>query len=132
MNRIVSVTRNSVFQLVGDGINRLVPADALELTLAALAHALHRVEQAVRRIDPAAHAAAAQAGARLEIRITRVVGFHVLDLPVFGMPLEHAVAAAVDVALTPIDLFGAGGFVRLRLNGVFRKRNGAADARERR
>ena len=92
-----------VLELVVDGLDCLIPADALELALAALADALHRVQQAVGMVDPLAHAATAQARTRLEVGIADVVGFHVLDLAVFGVPLEDAVDTAVQVALAPRD-----------------------------
>ena len=93
-------------------------ADSLELAFAALADALHRIQQAVGAVQPTTHRTAAQAGTRLEVDIARVIGLHVPDLAVFDMPLEHAVAAAVDVALAPRDrLFG--GFVGAAASSLF-------------
>ena len=100
---VVAVLVDRVLKLVGDGVDGLVPADALELALASLAHALHGVHQAVRAVEPAPHGAAAQACARLEVGVADVVGLHVQRLAVLGVPLEYAVASAVDVALAPVD-----------------------------
>ncbi len=101
-----------LLQLVVDGLDRLVPADALELALAALSRALHGVQQAVRVVHPAAQAASAQAGARLEVVVAYVVGLHVGDLAVAHVPLEDAIAPAVDVALAPGGLLLACRLVR--------------------
>ena len=106
---LVAVLFDSVLQLVGDGLDGLVPADFLELPFASLARALHGVHEAVGAVDPAAHGASAQAGAALQVAITQVVRFHIENLAVFRVPLEDAVAAAVDVALAPMDLVGGGG-----------------------
>ena len=92
-------------QLLGDDVGSFVPANLLELALATRAHALHRIQQAIGMIQPLAHAAATQAGTSLEVRVvSRIVGFHVLNLAANRMPLEHAVAATVHIALAPSDL----------------------------
>ena len=118
-DRFVAVRFDDMVELVVDDLDRLFPRDALELALAALARTLHRVEQAVGAVQPAAHGATAQAGARLQVVVTDVVRFHVRDLAVFDMPLEHAVAAAVHVALAPGDLLACGRIRRHRLLGEY-------------
>ena len=100
---LVAVFVDGRFQLLHDDVDGLVPADSLELALAALAHSLHGVHQAVGAVQPASHGAAPQAGAGLQVRTPEVVGFHVLDFAVFGVPLEDAVSTAVHVALRPVD-----------------------------
>lgn len=42
----------------------------------------------------------------LQVGISCVIGLHVEHFAIAGVPLEDAVAAAVDVALTPVDLVG--------------------------
>ena len=110
MDGVVAVSINGVLQLLGDGVDSLVPGDLLELALAALAHALHGVQQAVGAVQPATHGAAAQAGTGLKVIVAGVVGLHIENLAVARMPLEDAVAAAVDVALAPMNLIGGGLF----------------------
>ena len=110
---LVAIGVDGVLQLIGDGLDSLIPANGLEFSLAALSHSFHRLRQAIGMVQPATHRAAAQAGTRLEVGITRVVGFHVDDLPVAHVPLEHAATAAVHVALAPNDLilfFGMSNF----------------------
>ncbi len=134
---VVTVRVDDALQLAGDGVDGLVPADLLELALATLADALHGLRQAVGAVDPATHGAAAQAGARLQIDVAGVVGLHVDDLAVLGVPLEDAVAAAVDVALAPRDLVGrcaralaCGALLVLRRAAVQRGRSGSAGKRQ--
>ena len=51
----IAVLFNQPLHIAGDGIQRLFPADLLELALTAFTNALHRVLQTVRIIDSAAH-----------------------------------------------------------------------------
>ena len=93
----------------------------LKLALAALANALHRVQQAIGAVQPTTHGATAQAGTCLKIVVSRIVGFHILHFAVFRMPLENAVATTVDIALAPRDglvCFSSGAFAFL----VYRRR----------
>ena len=103
---LVAVRVDDALELAGDGVDGLVPADLLELALTALADALHGLRQAVGVVEPAAHGAAAQAGACLQGVVAGVVGFHVDDLAIAAVPLEYAAAAAVHIALAPGDLVG--------------------------
>ena len=117
----IAIGLNGVLQLIGNGRNCLIPADLLKLALAALANALHRVQQAIGAVQPTTHGATAQAGACLEIVVSRIVGFHILHFAVFRMPLENAVATTVDIALAPRDglvCFSSGAFAFL----VYRRR----------
>ena len=112
----IAIGLNGVLQLIGNGRNCFIPADLLKLALAALANALHRVQQAIGAIQPTTHGATAQAGACLKIVVSRIVGFHILHFAVFGMPLENTVATTVDIALAPRDglvCFSSGAFAFL-------------------
>ncbi len=62
-----AVFRLDLLHLVRGEAQRFLPGDALELALAALAHAQHRVEQALGGIEPGAVGTAAQAGAELRL-----------------------------------------------------------------
>ena len=102
---LVTVLVDGVLERIGDALVGLVPADLLELALAALAHALHGLHEAVGRVDPAADGAAAQAGTGLQPGgIAHVVRFGVDDLAVLHVPAQQARAAAVDDALAVDDL----------------------------
>jgi hypothetical protein len=95
--------------LLRDEVERLVPRHALELALAALADAHHRVEQALRRIDARAVGAAAQAGAQLRhllgleaegavFLVAAVVGRQADDDVALLVRHQHVARAAVVVA----------------------------------
>ena len=127
---LVAVFVDGRFQLLHDDVDGLVPADSLELALAALAHSLHGVHQAVGAVQPASHGAAPQAGAGLQVRTPEVVGFHVLDFAVFGVPLEDAVSTAVHVALRPVDFIGRLGESRCCRLEQRARRRGSADGRQ--
>ena len=93
--------------VLGDDVDGLVPADALELAAAALAHALERVVEAVGVVDPLAHGATAQAGAQLVVAERVVAGGVRLDpgdLVVLHVQAQGAAAVAVDRAVAPDDL----------------------------
>ena len=122
-DRLVAVRFGDALEFRRDGVQRLVPADLLVLALAALRalDALHGVVQAVFAVDPAADGSPAQAGARLEAAergIAGVVGFHVDDLVILHMALEHAGAAAVHMAVRPHHLF-LGRTARIRRVAAF-------------
>ena len=92
--------------VVGDHLVGLFPGDLLELALAALAHALHGVAQAVGVVEPAADRAAAQAGADLviaELVVAGVVALDPGDLVVLDVQAQGAAALAVDRAVPPDD-----------------------------
>ena len=65
IDRFVTVILNQTLHRTGDGIKGLFPADGFEFAFAAFTHALHRLLQAIRIVDAAAHRAATQAGANL-------------------------------------------------------------------
>ena len=130
VDRLVAILVDRRFQLLHDDVDGLVPADSLELALAALAHSLHGVHQAIGAVQPAAHGTTPQASTSLQVRAPEVVGFHVLDFAVLGVPLEDAVSTAVHVALRPVDLIGRlGESRRCRLEQRARRR-GSADGRQ--
>ena len=109
-------------ELACDGVERLFPADALVLALAALGagHAAHGIVQTVGSVDPAADGAPAEASARLErakLRGPRRVAFDGYDLVVFDMALQRACSAAVHMAVGPDDFFTVGGLGRGTLLG---------------
>ena len=52
---------------------------------------------------------------RMEIIVSDIVGGHVLDLAVFGMPVENAASTAVDVTLAPNELFRRVGMRRFNV-----------------
>ena len=109
VDRVVAVGLDRVLELVRDRVDGLVPADALELARSARSRALHRVLQTIGVVDPLAHRTSAQAGAGLEVIVSRIVGEHVGDFAILYMPLEDAPSSAVHVTLTPDDLvFGCG------------------------
>ena len=121
---LVAVLVDGVLERVGDALVCLVPADLLELALAALALALHGLHEAVGRVDPAADGAAAQAGTGLQPGgIAHVVRFGVDDLAVLHVPAQQARAAAVDDALAVDDLVSRRGAPVL---GAFLALGGAA------
>ncbi len=95
--------------LPGDVVERLVPGHALELALAAFAHAQHRMEQPLRRIDAGAVGAAAQAGTQLRhllgleaegaaLLIAAVVGRQPHDDVALLVRHQHVARTAVVVA----------------------------------
>ena len=51
----------------------------------------------------------------MEIVVPDIVGGHVLDLAVFGMPVENAASTAVDVTLAPNELFRRVGMRRFNV-----------------
>ena len=107
VHRIVAVRLDHASQLAGDGIDRLFPADALELTLAASADALERVAQTIWAVHPTPIGASAQTGARLAVferSVGRCVGLHPNDLVILHVKLERTTARAVDGAVTPHHL----------------------------
>ncbi|GAB1383538.1 hypothetical protein MASR1M50_18580 [Burkholderiales bacterium] len=82
--------------LLRDFVQRLVPADALELVLAARADALHGVEQALGRIQARAVAAPAQAGAQLRLfKSVLAIGALGLVFAVVGRQAHDHVALLV-------------------------------------
>ncbi len=111
-NGFVSVGLDDAIELAGDSVERVIPADALVLAVAALGarDAAHRVVQALLGVQPFADRASAQAGARLDVaELGRAggVGLHVGDLSVVHMALQRARPTAVHVAVRPDDLVGA-------------------------
>ncbi len=107
VHSLVAVLLDDLLELGGGQLDGLVPADLLELALAALADALHGIAQAVGAGKPAAVAAAAQAGAGLriiEVRVRARAGIHPHDLVIAHVELERAAAGAVDGAVPPGDL----------------------------
>ena len=108
---LVSVCVLHALELAGDGVEGLVPADALVLALSALGafDALHGVVEPVGAVDPAAYRTAAQACASLEpfaaeTSVAGVVRLDVGDLAALHVALQHACASAVHVAVGPDDL----------------------------
>lgn len=65
IERFVAILLDGLAKLVGDGLEGLVPGDALESAFAALAHALHRILQSIGTVEALAHVAALEAGAQL-------------------------------------------------------------------
>ena len=135
---LVAVSLGDALELGGDGIQSLVPADLLVLALAALGalHALHGIVQAILAVDPAADGTAAQASASLETTegsVAGIVRFHVGDLVVNHMALQHASAAAVHMAMRPADLLvdrrGVAGFGELGVSGAGALRRAAEQRR---
>ena len=121
---------------LGDGIERLVPGDLLELALAALAHALERHREAVGVVDPAADGSAALAGAQLMVAVgvvAGVVSFHPGDLIVDNMEAQSAAALAVHRAVAPanflIDRRGIAGLGELGVSGAGALRRAAEQRR---
>lgn len=112
INGFVAVFFDGVFELLGNDVKRLVPADAFELVFTSLAHALHRVFDALGRVQALAHRAAAQTGANVRngkghfggVR-AGVFGLDSNHLTVFDDGLQRAAAAAVDDARGPANRF---------------------------
>ena len=121
--------------IVGDDAGGLVPRNLLELALAALAHALQRVLQAVLVVDQAANRTAAQACANLVVAVrvvARVVGFDAIHCVVFHMQTQRAAALAVHMARRPharVPFFGFA-FVGMRRE-LFGVRGNRAARRQR-
>ena len=118
---LVAVLFANTLHLACDGVESLVPRDALELAFTALCtlRAFHGVVQALGALQPAASRAAAQASAHLrigEIAGARVVGLDELDFPVLDVALPHAAATAVHGAMRVDDLLL--GFCVRRFSGV--------------
>ena len=106
---LVAVGLADALHLGRDGVQGLFPRDFLELALAALAHALERLVQAIGALQPTADGAAAQAGAQLglaQLGRAGVVGLDVLDLAILDVALQRAAAAAVHRAVRPDDGVG--------------------------
>ena len=104
---LVAVSVNDLFELGSSRIDGLLPADALELALAALADALHGIAQAVGMRQPATIRAAAQASTRLRIVETGILARKGIDpgnLVVFHMKFQRATTRAVDCTMAPGDL----------------------------
>ncbi len=109
VDRFIAVIFNKAFHIVGDDVEGFIPADAFELALAAQANALHRVLQAIRVIDAAAHRATAQAGANLVqsfiVVVTGIIGLNIFDHAVDNVHTQRASAAAVDSTGAPDNFF---------------------------
>ena len=108
----VAVFFNQPLHIAGDSIERLFPADLLEFPFPAFANALHRVLQAIRVIDAAAHRTPAQAGADLVqtviVIVTGIIGFDVFNRAIHHVHAQRAAAAAVDGTGTPDHLLVGG------------------------
>ncbi|MNU98713.1 hypothetical protein D3C71_888290 [compost metagenome] len=65
INGFVTVLFDQSLHVPGDGIKGLFPADFLELTLTAFAHAFHWIFEAIRVVNATAHRTTTQAGANL-------------------------------------------------------------------
>ena len=112
VHRLVTVLVNDFPQFGRSDLGSLVPADTLILALAALAHALHGIVDAIGMIHPTTIAATTQTGARLrivEIRILAGVGVNPHHFVVLHVELQAATARAVDGAVAPGDLLLAVG-----------------------
>ena len=95
------------FELRGRQIDSLVPGNALELALAALADALHGIVDAIGMVHPATIRATAQARTRLRViepGILARAGVDPHDLVVLHMELQAATTRTVDGAMAPRDL----------------------------
>ena len=107
INRLVTVFADDTLHAPGDGIQRLIPADAHKFAFAAFADALHRVFQAVRVVDAPPHGAPAQAGAHLVqpvvVIAARVIRFDIADFAIHHMHTQRAAAAAVNGTGAPDD-----------------------------
>ena len=104
VERFVAVLLDGLAELVGDGLEGLVPGDALETAFAALADALHRVLEPVGTVEALAHVAALEAGAQLAhlaAVLHGVVGFDADHGAVLRVRAKRAALAAVDHAGGP-------------------------------
>lgn len=103
-DRLVAVGVDRVPQLLGEQVERLVPGNRLELSVAAAAGALQRGLDAVGGVDPLAHVAPAHAGpdlTRQQAVVAGVVGQHPDDRAVLDLQPQRAAGAAVDDARRP-------------------------------
>ena len=106
VHRFIAISGDHVFQAGGDGVERFIPADTLELAFTAFAHALHRVVQTVRVVDATANRTSAQAGANLVIAVDILAGvirFDPVHLIVADVQTQCAAAATVNRAGAPDD-----------------------------
>ncbi len=106
-NGLGAVLVEDALIVLGDEVVCLVPRDLLELSLAALARALHGVAQAVGVVDPTADGAAAQAGANLVVAVRIVAGvvaLHPGDFVVLHVQAQRAPTLAVHRAVAPHHL----------------------------
>ena len=90
---LVPVRLPASLELACDGVERLFPADSLEVPLAALSHALHRIVQPIRALKPAPCRTPSQACSHLrlpELLIAGVIGLDIGDLAVLHMALPCA------------------------------------------
>ena len=104
---LVAVLLDDFFELRGRQIDSLVPGNALELALAALADALHGIVDTIGMVHPATIRATAQARTRLRViepGILARAGVDPHDLVVLHMELQAATARTVDGAMAPRDL----------------------------
>ena len=104
---LVAILFDNLFELRGCQIDSLVPRDALELALAALADALHGVVDAIGMVHPTTIRTATQARTGLRVVEAGVLaraGVHPHNLIVLHMELQAAAARAVDGAMAPRDL----------------------------
>ena len=103
-NRLGAVLVEHALVLVCNQVNRLFPADALELAASALARTLHRVLETIWMVDPTTHGATALTGANLmvaELVVSRIVGLHANDLVIFRHNAQGAATIAVRRAMCP-------------------------------
>ena len=132
VNGLVTVLVDNFFELRCRKIDGFVPRNALELALAALAGALHRVVDAVWAVHPTTISAAAKARTRLrlvEIGVLARVGVDPHNLVILHMELQAATARAVDRAMAPCrGLFSLGERRRCRSKQRTRCRGTSADS----
>ena len=126
----VAVLGADFLPALGDRFEGLLPGNAAELGVASFAHALHRVLEAVGRIEALTHAAALQAGADLARRAgvaDRIVGFDADDFSFLGKDAQGTAVAAVDDAGRP----GVDAVVVERVgDGLGERRRQKADRRQ--
>ena len=110
--------------LLGDGVERLVPTDALEVVAAALAHALHGVQDAVGAVDATSVRETLGANAVI-LRVRHITRRRANDLTVAHVHVQEAATRAVAAAHTGKDLLGAS---LRRVGDTFRQSVGGSGA----
>ena len=106
INGLVAVLRDDPLERGGDRIKGLVPADALELALTALADALHRVFQALGAVEALAHRAPPYTGpdmGRTATVRTDIFRLDANDFAILDDNFQRTAATAVDDAGTQAD-----------------------------
>ncbi len=119
---LVEQGRGAVFvldvdHLVGDVVQRLVPADALELALAPFTDPSHRVEQPFGRVKPLPIGPSAQTAAQLGLclRVLAELAVLLVSPVVRGQAHDHVTLLVGDQHMPGAAVMGAAGDDRLQV-----------------